>query len=681
MTSQPTTILKSILSLTLILLFFISAQASSDNYVSDSLEERIVLERDVTTKLKLFSELFHELNSKNPKRALNLATRQLYLSKAVKNQAFIAEANANMGIANYRLGNYDKALIQALSALRIRESMNDKSAIAASLIDIGSIYSIQKQYALALKYFQRALTLRQGLNNPKALASSFNSLGNVYQDMNNDSLALANYQRSFEIRKSIGDKIGTAQSLNNMAIVFSSQNKLHESLDYLFQSLAIKQEMNDLNGMAASYNNIGDVYVQLAAKSGKPADLDKAISYFNKSLSIAKELHLKEIIKVCAEALADAYHEKGDDAKAYAYFRTYSLMKDSLMNESIALSEAEMLSKYESEKKEKEINMLNQEKLIADSRSNYQRIIIFSGILFTIVSLGFLINRFRVKQRANTILTQKNKLIDQNRTELRKQKEIIEQKNRDLTDSIEYARNVQNLILPDEKELKKLFPESFVLFLPKSILSGDFYWYHVTEERVLLAAIDCTGHGIPGAMMSFLGYNLLENVVKEHGITSPGQLLRNLNNEIFNALSLKNENLNSKYGMDIALVSIHKGKREIRFSGAHHPLYLTRNGELLEYKGDKYSLGTLYTGPEKEFNEHQIFYQSGDRLFLFSDGFPDQIGGKDRKKFFYQPFKEAILSSSGMHPNAQKQELERILNDWKGNRDQTDDVLVIGVQL
>jgi len=681
MTYIKNLVVKSVPILFSLLFILASSQASSTSFVSDSLRKRIVDEKNDSIKLSLYDALFSSLRISNPKQALVIAKRHYYIAKSIENQSGIANAAANIGLANYSLGNYEEALENALIALKISESINDRAGIADALSNIGAVYSIQKQVALAIKYYQGALAIRLSLGDKKALAASYNSMGNAYQEMNNDSLALENYKQSYALRNEMQDKIGTAQSLNNMAIVYSAQGNFNKALDLLFQSLAIKQELNDLNGMAASYDNIGDVYAARYKANKSTTDMEQAIDYFNKSLSIARRLHLKEIIKICCESLAEIYHRKGDDSKAYAYYKEYSLVKDSLLNEHIALSETEMQSKYESEKKEKEIALLNKSKIMAESREKTQRLIIISGILFTIISLGFLLNRFIVKQRANNLLTQKNKLIDQNRIELRKQKEIIEQKNRDLTDSIDYAKQVQSLILPSEKEIQKLFPAAFVSFLPKSILSGDFYWYHKTEEVVLLAAIDCTGHGIPGAMMSFLGYNLLENVVKSQGIKSPGNVLRALNNEIFNTLSLKNENLNSKYGMDISFVSINLQQREIRFSGAHHPLYLVRKGELLEYKGDKFSLGTLYTGPEKEFTEHLIFYQPDDRLYLFSDGYPDQIGGNERKKFYYGPFKEALVKTSLSNTQHQKQQLEAVLNAWRGARDQTDDVLVMGIQL
>ncbi|MBK9799234.1 MAG: SpoIIE family protein phosphatase [Bacteroidetes bacterium] len=441
--------------------------------------------------------------------------------------------------------------------------------------------------------------------------------------------------------------------------------------------MQIKQQLKDNFGLASGYDNIGDAYVLLAKTENNSGNYDKAISNYLKSLEIARALKLKEVIKVCCESLAAVYHVKGNDREAYLYYKEFTQIKDTLLNEGITKKTAEL----QNQQQEREITLLNKDKIIAEGTEKRQRLIIISGILFTIISLSFLLNRYYVKQRANRLLMQKNKLIDQHRSELKKQKEIIEQKNRDITDSIEYARNVQNLILPTEVEFKNYFPSSFVLYKPKSIVSGDFYWMHKTEKCLLIAAIDCTGHGIPGAMMSFLGYNLLENVVRGKSSFEPSLILKELNNEVFSTLSQKNENLNSKYGMDISLCAIYMDKREIHFAGAHHPLYLIRNGELLEFKGDKYSIGTLYTGIEKEFTTQQLFYQQGDTFYLFTDGYVDQIGGRDRKKYYYAPFKKTLLEIAQESMPQQKQLLEKEFLKWKGERDQTDDILILGFRL
>ncbi|MBK9479313.1 MAG: tetratricopeptide repeat protein [Bacteroidia bacterium] len=632
---------------------------------------------DKANKFELLNTVFADLKSSDPSRAVWVGKQQLALALELKKNKEIALAFSNIGSASYSLGNYNDALTFGFRALRLREELGNKEDIATSLSNLGLVYYKQNLLALAISNHRKALKLRIESNDSAGMATSYNSLGLAFSDLSNDTLALLNFNKALSLREAIGDLKGKSQSLNNIATVYLTQKNPKKALEFLTASMQIKQQLKDNFGLASGYDNIGDAYVLLAKTENNSGNYDKAISNYLKSLEIARALKLKEVIKVCCESLAAVYHVKGNDREAYLYYKEFTQIKDTLLNEGITKKTAEL----QNQQQEREITLLNKDKIIAEGTEKRQRLIIISGILFTIISLSFLLNRYYVKQRANRLLMQKNKLIDQHRSELKKQKEIIEQKNRDITDSIEYARNVQNLILPTEVEFKNYFPSAFVLYKPKSIVSGDFYWMHKTEKCLLIAAIDCTGHGIPGAMMSFLGYNLLENVVRGKSSFEPSLILKELNNEVFSTLSQKNENLNSKYGMDISLCAIYMDKREIHFAGAHHPLYLIRNGELLEFKGDKYSIGTLYTGIEKEFTTQQLFYQQGDTFYLFTDGYVDQIGGRDRKKYYYAPFKKTLLEIAQESMPQQKQLLEKEFLKWKGERDQTDDILILGFRL
>lgn len=665
----------------LFLCFSFNDAFSEKNPLAQKLELAIQTAKSDSSKFRLYNSLFLELRSNNPSQALVIAQQHFSLAKSKKRSPEIAQAYSNMGLASYSLGNYSDALNFGTNALKIRESLGDKQQIAASLSNIALVYGKQEQLALALKYSQNALSLREEIKDKHGLSSSYNNLGLIYIAMKNDSLGLINYFKSLELRSELDDKKGKAQALNNIATVYLRQNLPEKALVFLFQSIGLKKELNDRSGLASSYNNVGDVYFKKGDLNKSQSDYFKAIQFYTKSLTIARELKLKEVVKVCCQSLSEVYDKISDYKNSYLYYKEYSLLKDSMSNEHIMRTTTEIQSKYQSEKQQKEIAVLNKDKLIATNTEKTQRVIIVCGIVFTIISLGFLLNRYYVKQRANSLLSHKNKLIDQSRSELKKQKEIIEQKNRDINDSIEYAMNVQNLIMPTENELKTIFPDSFVLFRPKSVVSGDFYWIHRTASRILIAVIDCTGHGIPGAMMSFLGFNLLENVVKSKLIEEPHLILAELNAEVFSTLSKKNENLNSKYGMDISIVAIDTAKRELHFAGAHHSLYLIRNGELTDFKGDKFSIGTLFTGAEKQFTPHRIFYNADDCIYLFSDGFVDQIGGTDRKKFYYAPFKKLLIDNSGLAMSQQKEHSENTYLKWRGEREQTDDLLLIGIRL
>jgi len=286
------------------------------------------------------------------------------------------------------------------------------------------------------------------------------------------------------------------------------------------------------------------------------------------------------------------------------------------------------------------------------------------------------------KEKQRILETQKEMLEAQvlERTfEIVEQKKVIEEKNKDITDSINYAKRIQDAILP-AKELKyRIFPEAFVLFKPKDIVSGDFYWFAEKDGKRLIASCDCTGHGVPGALMSMIGNNILNQLVNENGITSPEQILGMLDKEIRKALKQGGQEA-TKDGMDIALLCFHS-EHELEYAGAQRPLWLIRNNELSEIKADKHSIGGLQGETEKAFTKHRLSLLPGDCIYIFSDGFVDQFGGADGKKFMSRQFKNLLLANCQKPVKEQEHVLDETIEAWRGMREQIDDILVIGIKI
>jgi serine phosphatase RsbU (regulator of sigma subunit) len=285
--------------------------------------------------------------------------------------------------------------------------------------------------------------------------------------------------------------------------------------------------------------------------------------------------------------------------------------------------------------------------------------------------------------------------IEQQRDIVISQKNHIEKINTEITDSIKYAKYIQSSILPKPEQLELYLGEYFVLFKPKDIVSGDFYWTSKVENKIIIAAVDCTGHGVPGAFMSMLGTTLLNEIINKEYITHPGVILRRLRKEVINSLKQKGERGEQKDGMDIALCTLDIEKMKLQFAGANNPLYLIRKSNLkeagvarseldgdnilYEIKGDLMPIG-IYDRMEN-FTLHEIDIFKGDSIYLFTDGFPDQFGGRDRKKFGYRQFREQLLNNNSAKMADQKNIMEEILNDWIGNNTQIDDILLIGFRI
>ncbi len=330
----------------------------------------------------------------------------------------------------------------------------------------------------------------------------------------------------------------------------------------------------------------------------------------------------------------------------------------------------------------------------------------------------FIEEKRRESEELNTLLCEKNnKINEQNELlhekqialqevleELEDNKRELEIKNKDFTDSVRYAKRIQRSIFPSKDLISSLFPDSFIFLQPKELLSGDFYWCELhkqdtnTSPIALAAAIDCTGHGVPGALLSVVGHNLLNQAVKKHHLTIPAAIMNEMNRELLSILNQAG-NQTVKDGMDMALITYSKEKNELQYCGANIPLYWIRNDSLKVIKPDNYSLGydekRLYSMENIDdaknnaeilrnnvsFTNHKINVQSGDTFYIFSDGFADQFGGEKGKKFKYRRFRELLVSIQSEEMDMQKKHISKVFNDWRGNREQVDDVLVIGIRV
>jgi ligand-binding sensor domain-containing protein/serine phosphatase RsbU (regulator of sigma subunit) len=296
----------------------------------------------------------------------------------------------------------------------------------------------------------------------------------------------------------------------------------------------------------------------------------------------------------------------------------------------------------------------------------------FACVLLALIGIWSFI---RIRTRA---IEQEKKVLEEKVAERTAE---LAQKNLDITSSIEYAKRIQEAILPELKEIRSHLPESFVLFKPKDIVSGDFYWFGTKKGKKIIAAVDCTGHGVPGAFMSMIGNNLLSQIIMENGIVEPDEILNELNKGVQAALKQGTHEVETRDGMDVALCVIDTETREVRFSGAYRPLLIVSDGKLEKIESDKFPIGGAQMAAERIFTRHTKHLKKGDTLYMFSDGYADQFGGERGKKFMVKRLNELLLSMYKLSPNIQLETLESHIQEWKGSHEQVDDILVIGVRL
>ena len=305
----------------------------------------------------------------------------------------------------------------------------------------------------------------------------------------------------------------------------------------------------------------------------------------------------------------------------------------------------------------------------------------FYALCILFIVIGFILY---VKWREARLREEKKILeekVEKRTIEVVEKSEELEKAYNHIKSSIVYAQRIQNAILPTDKAIKDSFPNSFVYFKPRDIVSGDFYWLEKTAETILFAAIDCTGHGVPGAFVSMVGHNLLNQSVRKHNLTKPSDILNDLDNEVKNTLQTSDET-SVKDGMDLALCSFCKEKMQLQYAGAHNPLYLVRDGELIVYKANRFAIGYKDKDEGKrDFTNHVIDIREGDTIYLFSDGYIDQFGGELGRKFMSKKFKQLLIAINNLSLEKQKEELEKVMSNWMSDlHKQIDDILVFGIR-
>ncbi|HLC83010.1 MAG TPA: SpoIIE family protein phosphatase, partial [Bacteroidia bacterium] len=326
---------------------------------------------------------------------------------------------------------------------------------------------------------------------------------------------------------------------------------------------------------------------------------------------------------------------------------------------------------YQFEGKQKEATLLQE---LTNERFKRTIFAAVAGGLILLI-IVFLIGRAnRQRKKTNEQLTISNNAI-------RMQKEELETHKKEITDSINYAKRIQESILPPDNYWKNILPNSFIFYRPKDIVSGDFYWIEQKGDAACFAAVDCTGHGVPGALMSVVGFNLLTQAVNEMNLTIPSEILKHLDHGVTKTLRQSGDGKGVKDGMDLSLCSLNLNTHELQYAGAYNALYYIRDGKFHEIKADKFPIGVNIDGKVDNYTNHSIPLQKGDCVYLFSDGYADQFGGPRGKKFKYNQLKQILHRIYLLSIDEQKQELANIFDSWKGDLEQVDDVVIIGVRV
>ncbi len=621
-----------------------------------------------SVKYKTLMSIGDHYSNDSPEKAIDYYEQAKRIAIDLNNQKFIANASNELGNNNYYLGNFDLAIKNYLQSIKANEKLNNQIGIAGCMNNIASVYVVQGNYDKALEYNFSALKIREdnlasGKSTKDQVAMSLGNIGRSYYYKGDLIKAMDYYKQSLKISEESGNKNRIALMYNNIGSVYAEQKDYDKALDYFNKTYSIQYELGDKQMQALALNNIGEVYQY-------KKEYNYAITFYNKGLVIAKELGAKDYIKTSCDGLHYCYYEMKDFENAHHYLLLYDEIKDSIFNEENSAQMNEMLTQFESDKKQKEIELLQKDNEVHEIMTTS---LVVGCILILLVAI-LLFNRIRLKQKVNCELELKNDEIEFANAEL-------SLKNKEITDSIKYAKRLQEAILPPDTQVKKMLPNSFVLYRPKDIVSGDFYWVEEWGNTILVAAADCTGHGVPGAFMSIVGNNLLREAVNVYGLTKPFLILNSLNKNISKILHQTEELSTLKDGMDIALLSIDKSSNKIEFAGAYNSLWIIRENTLIEIQGDKHPVGAFVGEELKQFTPKEFTTQFGDILYLFTDGYADQFGGSKGKKFKYKQLQQLLLENAHKSMQEQRELLNSTIEEWKGNLEQVDDILILGIKI
>jgi serine phosphatase RsbU (regulator of sigma subunit) len=647
----------------------------------------------------------------NPDSAILLGQQQFDYAKSNQLLFWQSKALNTIGVGYTIQGDFPKALSYQFDNITILETLDNQPGLGKAYNNISRIYYQQEEYETALEYLFKSIDIKKKLGDKKGLAYAYNNVGTNYEIQGKFKEALTYYEQSLTLKLEISDEKGLPSAYNNIGALHNSLGNYKKGLVYYEKGLALAKRQGDKDRTATLYINIGLIQLDLNEDS-------LAIFYCEKAYDLAKRLASNESVKFSCDCLWKGWEKKGDDKKALAYYKEYNAMHELLIDEaktreismreaayeyeklkyadSVAFSQEKLAMRKEQERKDaitaKKHAEAEKKQAISDAKQKQQQtftIALIAGLALVLLFALFVYNRFRVTRKQKEIIED--------------QKDIVEEKNKEILDSITYAKRIQNAILPPANLIKSNLPNSFVLYKPKDIVAGDFYWLQTSDDLALFAAADCTGHGVPGAMVSVVCSNALNQSVKEQGLTDPGRILDATRQLVMEQLTTNESGV--KDGMDISLCALNTKTKELQWAGANNPLWIIpanseRHAELIEadvnrstlrltqsdlkagiieIKANKQPIGK--TDNPEPFKTHQIQLEKGDNLYIFTDGFADQFGGEREKKYKSKPFKQLLVSIQHQTLAEQCNTINTEFEEWKGDLEQVDDVCIIGVRI
>ncbi|NOQ71532.1 MAG: tetratricopeptide repeat protein [Crocinitomix sp.] len=625
----------------------------------------------------------------------------------------------------YRLGELYYEIDQGLraidsftAALKIQDGLDAREKLEVYNM-MGIIYLVFDEGEKGIEYFNQALLFKAEAEeiSGRTYEYLYNNKGITFANLGLLDSAMANHNRCLTIRLQGEENYGIGQSYNNLGTVFFDDENYDSALFYFKKGLGYRNRMDmpPPSSIQESEVNIAKALIEL----GRGLEAKPILESIEREVQIVPnptiELRLHEL-------LLRLYGDLKDYKNAYKYSIKFYELKDSVfgIEQREELIRVNLNSKYAEQKLQDSLINAEQikldeiretkEKEIRDQKAHTSKLVMIGLIVALGLMLGIVIlvyRNYRSKKRASEeILAQKNE-VEKQRDRVQEEKQIADEQreiaqdqkmeleliHQEITDSINYAQRIQNAILPSAESIAKILQKHFVLYLPKAVVAGDFYWIREEGDRVYFAAADCTGHGVPGALVSVVCSNALNRTIEEFKLSDPGEILDKTTDLLIEAFVQSNQNV--KDGMDISLCCFNKKTNTYSFAGANNPLYIVKpktaaldlsdeviqneRNYLVEIRGDRQSIG--YQENRKKFSTHVVPVNVGDMIYSFTDGFPDQFGGIRGKKYKYKQLKQFLINIADNSEDEQIIHLQKEFGKWKGDLEQVDDVCILGVRV
>lgn len=590
----------------------------------------------------------------------------------------------------------------------------------SSLNKIAFVYWENGNPNEAIDYFLETVPLNEELGKLNNIQKIYSNIALIYTDLEELPDALEYFKKSLEVRRKIGDRKQIASGLLDVAYIMRLTGDYREANKYLEEAMEIASEEEYSNMLVNIYRELYKNYDKIGNLAKYEEYRDKYSSYqehvqtqsMREDYQKREEQNLAEIRKTRAEKRAQELEAQLQSVRAKERQDSIQEVVQEKQDSLLQARRKDSLKQLRIERQDRRMQLQEETLERQKAQQRVQRLIIFSiagGLLLGVFLIIVMYRSNKAKQRANKELAEKNKEIEQKSEQLQEAFDKIEDQNIKITQSISYAQGIQEALFPPKETLNKYLPESFIYFQPVDMVSGDFYWFKEIENHVdlyeekdefeaskknnpgkdpflpiennkfVISAVDCTGHGVPGAFMSMIGYNLLDEITQS-GITRSDRILRELHKGI--RKTLNQDEGSNRDGMDMSLCVINKEKRTVQFSGAKNPLLYIQDGKAHVIKGDRVPIGGVQTEKERYFSEKTIHVDRPTSFYIFSDGYIDQFGGPKNRKFLLKNLQNLLLEIHKKPMQEQEEILRKKLSEWMGNREnQIDDILVIGFKL